>query len=100
MAVSWLVCVCGKVPVCAVSMIWASKRFLIVFVRRARVGGLQLMNHFGARDLDGRTKLAGAAGARCRGQGAGRNLPKKVLFGENNNNHGVPFNKQSCNSVI
>lgn len=34
------------------------------------------------------------------GQGAGRNLPEKVLFGGNNNNHSVPFNKQSCNSVI
>lgn len=79
-AVSWLVCVCGKVPVCAVSMIWAWKWFLIVFVKGARVGGLQLMNHFRARDLDGRTKLSGAAGARCRGAGSGQVSPQKRSF--------------------
>lgn len=38
------------------------------------------MNHFGARDLDGRTKLAGAAGARCRGTGGRQESPQKRSF--------------------
>lgn len=38
------------------------------------------MNHFRARDLDGRTKLAGAAGARCRGTGGRQESPQKRSF--------------------
>lgn len=45
------------------------------------------------------------AGRCCRGKVQGDRgqagiSPEKVLFGGNNNNHSVPFNKQSCNSVI
>lgn len=81
LAISWLTC--RKVPACPVSRTEAQKQFLIIFMKKACVSKLQLMKHFGARDLDGRTKWRQDVG--CQGacsltkEWAGI-LKNKVLF--------------------